>query len=93
MSEPVSESENVQQLAQELSFEEALRELETIVETLESSNVPLEQLVALARRGQALADLCDATLTGAEALLEELIATPDGELVTVPIDYEEEDEN
>jgi exodeoxyribonuclease VII small subunit len=76
----------------ELSFEEALRELEEIVETLESSNVPLEQLVALARRGQKLADLCDATLTGAEALLEELIATPEGELVTVPIDYEEDEE-
>ena len=78
--------------AQELSFEEALHELETIVESLESSNVPLEQLVALARRGRELADRCDATLTGAEALLEELIATPDGELVTVPIDYEDEED-
>lgn len=77
---------------QELSFEEALRELEIIVEALESSNVPLEQLVTLARRGRELADRCDTTLTGAEALLEELIATPDGELVTVPIDYDEEGE-
>ena len=85
----MSENEN----AQELSFEEALRELETIVESLESSNVPLEQLVSLARRGRELADRCDATLTGAEALLEELIATPDSELVTVPIDYDEEDED
>jgi exodeoxyribonuclease VII small subunit len=84
----MSENEN----AQELSFEEALRELEMVVESLESSNVPLEQLVSLARRGRELADRCDATLTGAEGLLEELIATPDGELVTVPIDYDEEDE-
>ena len=77
---------------QELSFEEALRELEIIVEALESSTVPLEQLVTLARRGRELADRCDTTLTSAEALLEELIATPDGELVTVPIDYDEEEE-
>lgn len=74
-----------------LSFEEALRELETIVEALESSDVPLEQLVELARRGQLLADRCDVTLNNAEALLEELIATPDGELTTVPIDYDEDD--
>ena len=74
-----------------LSFEEALHELESIVEALESSDVPLEQLVELARRGQALADRCDLTLSNAEALLEELIATPEGELVTVPIDYEDEE--
>ncbi len=74
-----------------LSFEEALRELETIVEALEDSDVPLEQLVELARRGQLLADRCDATLSNAEALLEELIATPEGELVTVPIDYDEDE--
>lgn len=84
----MSEIENMQ----ELSFEEALRELEIIVEALESSNVPLEQLVSLAQRGRELADRCDTTLSSAEALLEELIATPDGELVTVPIDYDEEDE-
>ena len=50
-----------------LSFEEALRELETIVEALEGSDVPLEQLVELAKRGQQLADRCDATLSHAEA--------------------------
>lgn len=75
----------------DLSFEDALNELETIVEALESSDVPLEQLVEMARRGQLLADRCDATLNNAEALLEELISTPDGELVTVPIDYEEDE--
>ena len=73
-----------------LSFEESLRELETIVEALEDSDVPLEQLVELARRGQALSERCDATLSNAEALLEELINTPEGELVTVPIDYEDD---
>src|SRR5947209_6141779 len=67
---------------QPLSFEAALRALEAVVDTLETGNVPLEQLVALLRRGLSLADQCDATLATAEATLEELLATADGELVT-----------
>ena len=76
----------------QLTFEEALRELEEVVAALETGNVPLEQTIVLAQRGNLLAALCDRILGRAESTLEELIATSDGELVTRPIPYEEEDD-
>lgn len=76
-----------------LSFEEALRELEEVVNALETGNVPLEQSIALLRRGLALADGCDATLSQAELTLEQLLATPDGELITERLGAEEGDED
>ncbi|MBV9470562.1 MAG: exodeoxyribonuclease VII small subunit [Abitibacteriaceae bacterium] len=79
---------------EELSFEDALRELEEVVSALETGNVPLEQSIALLQRGMALAEQCDNTLNQAEAALEQLVATADGELVTQPIEYDtEEDED
>ena len=76
----------------QLTFEEALRELEEVVATLETGNVPLEQTILLAQRGNRLAGLCDEILGGAEATLEELFANSDGELVTKTIPYEDEDD-
>jgi len=75
-----------------LSFEEALRELEEVVTTLETGNVPLEQAIARLRRGMVLAAQCDATLAGAEATLEQLITTDDGELVTERLSYDEDED-
>lgn len=76
-----------------ISFEEALRELEEVVNTLESGNVPLEQAIALLRRGLSLADGCDATLAQAELALEQLLATADGELITETIALDDEDDD
>lgn len=80
--------------SQEPSFEDALRELEEVVSALETGNVPLEQSIALLQRGMTLAEQCDNTLTQAEAALEQLVATAEGELVTQRIEYDtEEDED
>jgi exodeoxyribonuclease VII small subunit len=48
------------------SFEDALRELERIVQTLESGNAPLEESLAAFERGTALLKQCQETLAGAE---------------------------
>ena len=72
-------------------FEEALHQLEEVVELLESGNVPLEQSIALARRGLALAEYCDTVVSQAEATLEQLVATADGELVTQRLAYDDDD--
>ncbi|HZB22251.1 MAG TPA: exodeoxyribonuclease VII small subunit [Gaiellaceae bacterium] len=56
----------------EPTFEEAQRELETIVERLEHGRAPLDEALALWERGEELYRLCVGRLDGAEAKIEEL---------------------
>lgn len=49
-----------------VSFETALRELETIVQTMEAGNSPLEESLAAYERGIVLLRQCQETLTAAE---------------------------
>ncbi len=51
---------------QELTFEEALSELEQIVRALEGGGLPLEEAMALYERGRALADRCQQLLQEAQ---------------------------
>ena len=44
-------------------------------------------------RGMALADLCDAKLSEAEATLEQLVATAGGELVAETIAWDDENDD
>ena len=76
----------------EMTFEAALAELHSILEIMEGGKAPLEQVVELARRGEELLVLCHAKISSAERLVEELTITPDGELVTQPLDYEDDEE-
>lgn len=56
----------------ELSFEEALRELEQVVGQLERGDVPLEQSIQLYERGAALKAHCEARLAAAQARIEQI---------------------
>ncbi len=49
-----------------VSFEQAYKELESIVAQLEQGELPLEQSLALHARGQKLAAVCNKTLEEAE---------------------------
>jgi exodeoxyribonuclease VII small subunit len=62
-----------------MSFEKALKELETIVSRLERGDVPLEESIAIYERGEALKDHCDRLLKQAEAKVEKLTLGPSGE--------------
>jgi len=62
-----------------LSFEEALRELETIVQTLERGDVPLDDSIALYARGEMLRAQCQKRLADAEARIEKLTVNASGE--------------
>ena len=72
-----------------LTFEDALRELEGVVAQLETGGVPLEQSLKLLKRGQELAARCDQVLVDAELTLEQLVLTPDGELLSEELEDEE----
>jgi exodeoxyribonuclease VII small subunit len=62
---------------EELTYEEALAELETIVNALEGEQNPLDESMSLFERGQALVKRCSELLDGAELKVLEL---SDGEL-------------
>jgi len=55
-----------------LSYEQAFSELESIVETLENGQQPLEQALKLYERGQLLARFCADLLDGAELKIKQL---------------------
>jgi exodeoxyribonuclease VII small subunit len=55
-----------------LSFENALRELEGIVQRLERGDVPLDESIAIYTRGEALRAQCQARLADAEARIQKL---------------------
>jgi exodeoxyribonuclease VII small subunit len=55
------------------SFEEVQRELEEIVTRLERGDVPVDDAIALFRRGEELYKECVARLQGAELEIEELV--------------------
>ena len=63
---------------EELSYEEALAELESVVESLEGEQSPLEDAMKLFERGQALAAHCSALLESAQLKVQRLA----GDMVT-----------
>ncbi|MCA2011749.1 exodeoxyribonuclease VII small subunit [Pararhodobacter sp. CCB-MM2] len=63
----------------EMSFEEALRELEQVVGQLESGNVDLEKSIAFYERGAELKKHCEAKLAQAQARIEQITLAENGE--------------
>lgn len=57
---------------EELTYEEAFAELETIVNAIEGEQNPLEEAMTLFERGQALVKRCGELLEGAELKVREL---------------------
>jgi exodeoxyribonuclease VII small subunit len=77
---------------EDLSFEEALRELEETVAALENGGVPLEKSLDLLKKGLNLAARCETVLGEAELAIEQLMLTDEGELVSQRVDGDEEEE-
>ncbi|MCB1437651.1 MAG: exodeoxyribonuclease VII small subunit [Rhodobiaceae bacterium] len=70
----------------DLSFEQALAELEEIVGGLEKGTVALEQSIAMYERADALRKRCDALLRQAEARVEKIAGGNGEALATEPFD-------
>jgi exodeoxyribonuclease VII small subunit len=61
-----------------LSFEAALSKLESIVESMESGEVPLAELLAKFEEGNKLLKHCESRLKDAELKIEQLKKERDG---------------
>ena len=74
----VPHSGSMERPIEELSFEDALKELETIVGRLESGEAKLQEAIDLYERGDQLRRQCAARLDSAQARIEKITLTPDG---------------
>ena len=71
---------------EEMSFEDAMRELEKVVSDLERGDVPLEQSIALYERGAQLKQRCQTKLKEAEEKVALITQDVDGNLGLKPVD-------
>ncbi len=62
----------------QMSFEQALSALETIVQQLERGDVPLDESITLYERGEKLRSACQARLDAAQAKIEKIVADRSG---------------
>ena len=84
---PKASAKKSEKAVEELSYEEAMTELESIVEALEgdASRNPLEDSMKLFERGQALVAHCGSLLESAQLKVQKLV----GDTV---VPFEEESE-
>ena len=69
-----------------LSFEEALSELEGIVESLERGDIDLEDSISIYERGVVLKAHCESKLEKAKMKVDKIITQPDGDFTSEPLD-------
>lgn len=82
---PKQPSKNTEKRIEELTYEEALVELESIVSALEGEQNQLEDSIKLFERGQTLAERCSVLLEAAELKVKKVAGD-------VLIPFEEESE-
>ena len=68
-----------------LPFEEALKKLESIVESMEGDELPLETLLARFEEGTRLVQICQAKLAEAEVKIQQLEKNAAGEMELKPL--------
>ena len=61
----------------DITFENAIRQLDEIVRSLENGDIPLDEALALFEKGVKLTEVCSAKLTAAEKQIKLLVK--DGE--------------
>ena len=66
----------VKKIAKNIKFEEALSELEAVVEKLESGDLPLEEAIEQFQRGTELSKICMEKLNVAKAAVQKLVVSP-----------------
>ncbi|MGN0867261.1 MAG: exodeoxyribonuclease VII small subunit [Oligosphaeraceae bacterium] len=69
----------------ELSFDQALKDLEELVGKLESGSLSLEESMDAFEKAVKLSQLCNKKLTAAEQKIQKLVKLPDGSLSKEPV--------
>lgn len=82
----MTEEQNIK----DLSFEEALIQLENLVRELESGRIKLDDAVAAYERAVNLKKLCEAKLKAAQLKIEKIEISPEGEMKLSELDKIEE---
>ncbi len=82
----MTEEQNIK----DLSFEEALMQLENLVRELESGRIKLDDAVAAYERAVNLKKLCEAKLKAAQLKIEKIEISPEGEMKLSELDKIEE---
>ncbi|RMA42701.1 exodeoxyribonuclease VII small subunit [Rhodophyticola porphyridii] len=78
---------SAQKPIEDMSFEEAIRELETVVTALDRGDVALEESIGLYERGAALKARCEAKLKEAEEKVAQITLDATGQATgTTPAD-------
>jgi exodeoxyribonuclease VII small subunit len=72
-----------------LPFEAALKKLESIVEAMESEDLPLEALLTRYEEGTRLAKMCQEKLAEAELKIQKLERSAGGEMKLTPLSESE----
>ena len=63
----------------QLTFEEAIDKLESILKKLENEDTPLDEMVELYEKANKLADICRSKLKSADKKMTELVKNENGE--------------
>ena len=71
-------------------FEQALQNLESVVEAMEADDLPLETLLAKYEEGAQLVKICQEKLAEAELKIQQLEKTAAGEMKLHPVNFSEE---
>jgi exodeoxyribonuclease VII small subunit len=83
---PVAKEPTVPKDIAGLSFEDALKELEAIVQQLERGQVKLDEAITAYERGALLKRHCEQKLAEAKMKVEKIVFASDGSVSTQPAD-------
>ncbi len=72
----------------DLSFEDAVKELDDIVKKLEAGEASLDESITLYERGVALRKHCESQLDAAHKKIEKITQDANGNISTTPLDAE-----
>ena len=76
--------------SEDISFEDAVDELDSIVEEMESDDLPLDKMLVSYEEGARLVKLCEEKLKAAETRIMQLEENLQGELATRSVTFREE---